>query len=244
MIHPHKNINLHEVKKFSENAHEWWNETGPYQPLHQLNILRISYLKKLFMQHFHQSSGSSFPLKDLEILDVGCGGGLIAEPLSRLGARVTGIDPSSENISIAKDHAAQFGLDILYSSCLLEDFNDNKTYPVVLALEVLEHVPNPAAFIAAAAEKTAPGGLCVVATLNRTWRSYLQGIVGAEHILQWVPKGTHQWSKFLKPAELYHHFKNAGFQDVSCQGVTFSPMKNDWVLSDTLEVNYMAYAVK
>ena len=243
MIHPHKDINLDEVQKFAANAHEWWNEMGPYQPLHKLNIIRISYLKDLLIQHFKQKKGPT-PLKNLEILDIGCGGGLVAEPLCRLGAHVTGIDPSPENIMVAKEHASLFGLDILYSACSVEELKDNKTYQIVLALEVLEHTPNPAQFIAAMAEKVAPGGLCIVATLNRTWRSYLQGIVAAEHILQWVPKGTHNWSKFLKPAELYHHFMNSGFQEVSCQGLTFSPLKNDWFLSDTLEVNYMAYAVK
>ncbi len=238
------NIDIHEIKKFSDNAHTWWDEGGPYQALHKLNIIRLSYLKTILARHFHQTE-KDLPLKDLKILDIGCGGGLVAEPLCRLGAQVTAIDPSPENILIAKEHAKHFGLsDIFYSTSTLEDFNDHKTYDVVLALEVLEHTPNPGAFLTACFEKTAPGGLCIVATLNRTLRSYLEGIIAAEHILKWLPKGTHHWSNFLKPSELYHLFRNAGFQNVSFQGISFSLLKNEWELSDTLQINYMAYAIK
>ena len=243
MIKPNNNIDLNEVKKFSDNAQDWWNETGSYQSLHKLNMIRLSYLKSLLMQHFHKKP-DALPLKNLTILDVGCGGGLVCEPLSRLGASVTGIDPSPENTSIAKDHARHFGLDILYSTCTLEDLQDQKTYDVVLALEVLEHIPNPADFLALCFEKTSPGGLCIVATLNQTLRSYLEGIIAAEYVLKWLPKGTHHWSNFLKPAELFHLFKKAGFQDASFKGVHFSPLKNEWSLSDTLEINYMGYAIK
>lgn len=244
MIKPTNNLNLNEVQKFSDNAQEWWNESGPYQSLHKINIARLSYIKELLITHFKLDQNSPLPLSDLSILDVGCGGGLISEPLSRLGASVTGVDPSPENISIAKDHAAQFALDILYSSCTLEDLKDQRTYQVVLALEVLEHVPNPEAFLSLCFEKTAPGGLCIIATFNRTLKSYLEGIIAAEYILKWVPKGTHHWSHFLKPAELYHLLKKVGFQDVSFKGLNFSILKNEWALSDTLEVNYMGYALK
>lgn len=243
MIKPNNNIDLNEVQKFSDNAQEWWNESGPYHSLHKINITRLSYIQNLLVQHFGLENKTP-SLKNLNILDVGCGGGLIAEPLSRLGASVMGIDPSDENISIAKEHASTFGLDILYSPCSLEDLKDQRTYDVVLALEVLEHVPNPEAFVSLCSEKVAPGGIFIIATLNRTLRSYLEGIIAAEYVLKWVPKGTHSWSHFLKPAELYHLLKKSGFQDVSFKGVHFSVLKNEWTLSDTLEVNYMGYATK
>lgn len=243
MIKSNKNLDINEINKFSDNAKEWWNEKGPYHSLHKLNFIRLVYIKNTLENHFKRKN-LTHPLKDLSILDVGCGGGLICEPLRRLGAIPVGVDPSAENISVAKEHAACFGLEILYIASSLEDLNDQKTYDVVLALEVLEHVPNPKEFLLRCFEKTNPGGLCIVATLNRTLQSYLQGIIAAEHILKWVPKGTHQWSKFLKPSELYHLFKDAGFKDASFQGVSFLPLKNDWILSKTLEINYMGYAIK
>ncbi|MFN7662290.1 MAG: bifunctional 2-polyprenyl-6-hydroxyphenol methylase/3-demethylubiquinol 3-O-methyltransferase UbiG [Alphaproteobacteria bacterium] len=243
MITPHKNMHIHEVEKFENLAHQWWDESGPYQSLHALNFVRLGYIRNLLLSYF-KLTPSKTPLKNLHILDIGCGGGLMAEPLCRLGASVTAIDPGKENIATAKAHAHHFGLNIFYSQSTLEDFNDHKTYDVLLALEVLEHIPNPQAFLKECLQKTKPQGLCIVATLNRTWRSYLQGIIAAERLLKWVPQGTHQWSSFLKPSELYHHFSNAGFSDVKFQGISFSILKNEWVLSDTLEVNYMAYGIQ
>ncbi|MDC0348836.1 bifunctional 2-polyprenyl-6-hydroxyphenol methylase/3-demethylubiquinol 3-O-methyltransferase UbiG [Alphaproteobacteria bacterium] len=244
MAESKNNLSLQEVEKFSQKSSEWWNESGPYKPLHELNITRVSYIKNILGSHFKRTFENETPLKKINVLDIGCGGGLISEPLCRLGASVTGIDPSPENIQIAKEHSNAFLLDIRYSNCLIENLDDRKTYDAVLSLEVLEHVPNPEQFVRTCFEKVSPGGILILSTLNRTLQSYLKGIVAAEYILKWVPKGTHSWSQFLKPCELHQLLKKAGCSDVSFQGISFSPLKNEWHLSDTLEINYFATAKK
>jgi 2-polyprenyl-6-hydroxyphenyl methylase/3-demethylubiquinone-9 3-methyltransferase len=244
MAESKNNLSLQEVEKFSQKSAEWWNESGPYKPLHKLNITRISYIKNILGSHFKRTFGNEIPLKDINVLDVGCGGGLISEPLCRLGASVTGIDPSPENIKVAKEHANNFLLDVQYNSCLIEHLDDRKTYDAVLSLEVLEHVPNPEQFVRTCFEKVSPGGILILSTLNRTLQSYLKGIIAAEYVLKWVPKGTHNWSQFLKPSELHQFLKKTGCSDVSFQGISFSPLKNEWYLSDTLEINYFATAKK
>ena len=232
----HSTLDETEVAHFSALAHQWWDEAGPYKILHEINPVRIDFIR--------QSLGlASFA--GLRILDIGCGGGLVSEPLARLGAHVTAIDASEENIAVAKAHAAAHGLTIAYHQGGPESLlADGKTFDLVLAMEVIEHVSDPAAFMDACAALTSPEGHLVMCTLNQTVASYLLGIVAAENVLGWVPKGTHQWRKFVRPRVLQKWLLERGFEGQSFKGMSYHILKNKWSLSDDLSVNYFVCAYR
>ena len=256
----HKNISNTideaEIEKFSKIADEWWSETGKFKPLHKFNPCRISYIiEQLTQLNTHKTDygcltspsaedkNSYLPLKNLQILDVGCGGGLLCEPLSRLGADVVGIDAGEKNIKAAKIHAN--GLKIDYRSQDVEELaKTSEKFDVVLAMEVAEHVLDVKKFLFAAKSCLKPGGLMFVATLNRTAKSYLKAILGAEYILRWLPIGTHNWKKFLKPSEIHHHISNdtdndSGLELVDLSGFSYNLLKDEWKKSEDLSVNYV-----
>ena len=224
-------LNLSEINHFRSLADHWWDETGPFSMLHQLNPLRIQYIKDAFKGD----------LRGLKILDVGCGGGLLAEPLARLGAEVTGLDAVSENIKVASLHAKEEGLSIHYVASSLEDYlkESSLKFDVVLALEILEHVENPKYFLETCASALKQEGSLFVSTFHRTLKSYVLGIVMAEYILKWVPKKTHHWTQFLKPSEIYEALRSEGFAFADLVGVTYDLWTSVWKLSSDVRVNYM-----
>lgn len=226
-----------EIAKFSAMAGDWWDETGKFRPLHQLNPIRLAYIRDTAMVHF----GHPATLEGLSLLDIGCGGGLIAEPLRRLGAVVTGIDASERNIGVANYHAEQMGLTIDYRfSTAEETAASGEKYDIVLALEIIEHVADVDAFLLTLHDLVKPGGLLFVSTLNRTFKSLLMAKIGAEYILRWVPIGTHDWNKFLEPAEIILPLANYGFTHLDTSGIIFRPTKQAWSLSKTdTDVNYI-----
>ena len=227
-----------EINHFAKDSKSWWEESGPFKPLHKLNPARLSFITDQICTHFGRNSTAASPLKGLDILDIGCGGGLICEPLARLGGNVTGVDADPQAIDVAKDHAAQKDLSITY---LNEDLqNIKQQYDVVLALEILEHVSDDPLFIGQCAATFKPGGIMIFATLNRTIKSMALGVIAAEHILRWVPKGTHSWRKFVKPSELTRHARQHALHPVNLSGIVYTPLKDEFHLSDTdLDMNYM-----
>lgn len=237
-------IDLRELEKFEKDAAQWWDESGPQKALHHFNLVRTHFVKDLLATHFGKNPSARYPLEGLRILDAGCGGGLLTEPLYRLGATVKGIDPVETGIQVAKTHADIFLLDIDYEVASIETLPTDTTYHSIIALEVLEHVINPQLFIKECYQRLMPGGILIVSTLNRTVRSYIEGILGAEYVLKWVPPGTHQWNKFLKPFELHKALKQTGLMDIAFQGIRYQPLKDAWVLCDSLEVNYFAHATR
>jgi len=239
-----KSIDKSEVEKFSNMADQWWDTKGKFAPLHKFNPVRIKYIKERCIEHFAKKDGE-MPLKGLNILDIGCGGGLLSEPLCRLGASMTSIDAGDKNIKIAATHAAQAGLKINYMCTSAEALaTQDKRYDVVLNMEVIEHVADVTSFMKASCKLVKPGGMMIVATLNRTVKSYALAIIGAEYILRWLPKGTHSWEKFLKPSEIEAYLSDGGLNLQKIQGVSYNPLSNDWSLSSDINVNYMLLAVK
>lgn len=237
-------IDPNEVKKFSAMADQWWDLHGKFKPLHKFNPTRVSYIAQKAAQHFGTDVNFD-PLKGLKLLDVGCGGGLLSEPMRRLGAEVTGIDASEKNIGIASLHAQQTGLNIDYHCASVEALAaGSEQFDIVLTMEVVEHVADVESFLKGCAKLVKPGGLLFVATLNRTLKSYALAIVGAEYVLRWLPRGTHQWEKFLKPSEIEPHLSAAGVMLRELQGVSFNPLHDRWHLSPDLAVNYMMLGVK
>jgi len=235
-------IDPKEVAQFSRLADSWWDTDGVFKPLHRLNPARIRYLRDHLFDHFDRSQSAN-PLDGLRILDIGCGGGLVAEPLTRLGASVVGLDPSEENITAAKSHAERMGLSIDYRAETAEALAaQNITFDVVLALEVVEHVADVDSFVATCAQLTRPGGATFFATLNRTVPGYLLGIVAAERILRWLPAGTHQWSKFLRPAELVRMGRRHGLTVRDISGLSYRLLSGEWELSRDLSVNYLVFS--
>ena len=230
-------IDQEEINHFQKLANTWWDEEGPYKSLHQLNPLRLSYIKDHILKHFQKDLDACNPLKGLSILDIGCGGGLLCEPLTRLGAKVKGIDATSETIEVAKLHSSQMDLKIEYECSSAE--KQQGTYDVVLCMEIVEHVADLSHFIKVSSQLVRPGGLIFLSTLNRTWKSYIFGIVAAEYILRWVPKGTHQWEKFVKPKELKEHLTQNNISPLEETGVILDPLKGIWTLSPRQGVNYM-----
>jgi 2-polyprenyl-6-hydroxyphenyl methylase/3-demethylubiquinone-9 3-methyltransferase len=234
-------IDAQEIHAFEQVAGEWWNLDGPFKPLHQLNPVRMQYILEVCQRYGGQPPENL--LKGCHILDVGCGGGLAAEPLAQLGAMVTAIDAGAEAIAVAQEHARSQNLNIDYrcgeASNLLQEAN---RFDVITALEIAEHVADVPAFIATLAALLKPGGLLVLSTLNRTVLSYMLGIIAAEYVLRWVPKGTHQWDKFLKPHELAGHLRNAGLSVQEVKGLTFNPLSLSWHLSSHIDVNYFMVA--
>lgn len=238
-------IDAAEVAKFSALADRWWDARGPFRPLHKFTPVRMRYIRDRLTAHFGRDPRAPRPLAGLKVLDVGCGGGLVSEPLARLGATVTGIDASRPNIEAARLHAADLAFAIDYRHAAAEDLAEaGEQYDAVLALEIVEHVADPDAFLAALARLVRPGGAAVVATLNRTSRSYLLAIIGAEYVLGWLPRGTHDWNRFMKPAELVSGLDRVGLATTDQTGVCYAPLADEWRLCDDRGVNYMVVAVR
>jgi 2-polyprenyl-6-hydroxyphenyl methylase/3-demethylubiquinone-9 3-methyltransferase len=234
-----------EVAKFTALADTWWALEGPFRPLHKFNPIRIDILTRRLAAHFGRDAAAERPFEGLSLLDVGCGGGLIAEPMARLGFSVTGIDASEKNVGIAADHAARMRLAIDYRAARPEDVADlREGFDAVLALEVVEHVADRALFLTAAAKPLKSGGLMALATLNRTMKSLILAKIGAEYVVRWLPVGTHDWRDFVKPSELAADLTSAGLARASFVGLSYAPLADAWAESRDLAVNYMAFAVK
>jgi len=231
-------INKKEIEKFSKIASEWWNPEGKFKPLHKFNPIRIKYIKENIVKSFKLDS-SVKPLKKINILDIGCGGGLLSEPMCRLGANVVGIDASDKNISIAKFHAKKNKLKIDYISASPETLKTKKKFDVILNMEIIEHVDDIDFFIKKSSELLKKNGLMFVATLNKTLKSYVFAIVGAEYILKWLPIGTHDWDKFVVPEDLVKICKNNELLLEKIDGMNFNLIKNEWNLSSDNSVNYI-----
>lgn len=232
-----------EIAKFSAMAEAWWDPHGDFKPLHILNPTRIAFIRDLATRHFGRDAESEAPLEGLTLCEIGCGGGLLTEPMRSLGAEVTGIDPSARNIGIARSHAEAGGIKITYLQCAAEDMVERReSFDIVLAMEVVEHVANVDMFIASCAQLVKPGGLMFLATLNRTAKAFAFAIVGAEYVMRWLPRGTHDWRKFVKPSELAHPLRRAGLSIERLTGVTYNPLAGRWSLSRDLDVNYMLAA--
>ncbi len=234
-----------EVARFGRLAQDWWDERGPFKPLHQINPTRLLYIRDRLCGHFGRDPKSPGSLKGLSILDIGCGGGLVAEPLSRLGAAVTGIDPAPETIAAARAHAQGAGLEIAYDATTAEALVDAKRrFDAVLLLEVVEHVRDVPPFLKRIAPLVAEGGVMILSTLNRTFKSYALAIVGAEYILRWLPMGTHQWDRFVTPAELKTALSGAGLAPADMTGMVYDPLGDRWRLAADTDVNYLATATR
>ena len=238
-------IDRSEVEQFSRLAERWWDERGPMAMLHKFNPVRLAYIRDQVSTHYGRDPKRLSCLNGLRILDIGCGGGILSEPLARLGAQVVGADPSEANIAVAKKHAAQADLKIDYRAVTAEALADRgERFDVVLALEVGEHVADVGLFVARCAEMVRPNGLMIAATINRTMKSFALAIVGAEYVLRWLPRGTHKWDKFVTPAELEAGMRKAGLSVVDERGVVYRMMADSWALSDDMDVNYMLTAAR
>lgn len=235
-----------EIAKFDAMAEEWWDPNGKFKPLHMLNPCRLDYINAQIRTEFGSDPKSLRPYEGLDLLDIGCGGGLLSEPMARLGAKVTGVDAAARNIPVARRHAEISGLDIEYLHATAEELaGEGRTFDVVLNMEVVEHVPDPGEFLRVCGALLRPDGLMVCSTINRTARSFALAIVGAEYVLRWLPKGTHDWNKFIKPSELFGHLRNASFDPVDSKGFVFNPLRWEWSLSSSdLAVNYVTASVK
>ncbi len=231
-------INKEEILKFSKMADEWWDPEGKFKPLHNFNPVRIKYIKSSILSNFNKRN-SDLPLKGIEILDIGCGGGLLSEPMQRLGAKVTGIDASKKNIAIAKIHAKKNNLKIKYINSSPEKLKIKKKFDVILNMEIIEHVDDIDLFIKKSSELLKKNGLMFIATLNKTLKSYFFAIIGAEYILRWLPMGTHDWNKFVKPLELTKLCKTHSLKLEGLDGVKFNPILNEWKISRDNSVNYI-----
>ena len=235
-------INKEEIQKFSALADEWWDVEGKFKPLHMFNPTRIEYILNLCSSRYKVNR--DLPLKNLKILDIGCGGGLISEPMCRLGAEVTGIDASLKNINVAKTHAYKNELKIEYLNKSPEQMNQKEKFDVVLSLEVVEHVENLDLYLKACSNLLKKDGMMFTATINRTLNSYIKAIIGAEYILKWLPIGTHDWNKFLKPEDLEKKLNKLGFLTKDISGLSFNPFLKKWKRTKDLSVNYIMSAVK
>ncbi|WP_029353655.1 bifunctional 2-polyprenyl-6-hydroxyphenol methylase/3-demethylubiquinol 3-O-methyltransferase UbiG [Bosea sp. 117] len=236
-------VDPREVAQFAALAAEWWNPRGKMSVLHRFNPVRLAYLREKLIAHFGRDARAIRPLEGLRLIDIGCGGGLLSEPLARMGAEVVGIDPAERNVGVARTHAEQSGVEIDYRATTAEAMADaGERFDVVLAMEVVEHVADVGLFIRRAAEMVKPGGLMCAATLNRTGRSFALAIVGAEYVLGWLPRGTHDWNKFVTPEELQGALEAGGLNIVDRAGVVFNPLTGEWRQAEDLSVNYMMLA--
>ncbi len=243
--HPTETADAAEVARFTAIADEWWDPAGKFRPLHQLAPVRLGFIRTRAVAHFGLDPASAEPFKGLRVLDVGCGGGLISEPMARLGARVTAIDAGAENIETARMHSESVGLDIDYRHVLPEDLAGvGDTFDMVVNLEVVEHVADLDAFLMATAAMVRPGGAMVLSTLNRTLKSLALAKVMAEYVLRWLPVGTHDWKKFVRPSELTHGLGRAGMRVTALSGMGYDPIADEWRSTSDLDVNYLAFAVK
>jgi 2-polyprenyl-6-hydroxyphenyl methylase / 3-demethylubiquinone-9 3-methyltransferase len=234
-----------EVEKFERIAAEWWSADGKFRPLHKFNPVRLGYIRDVVVKHFARDPKAGKPFTGLRLLDIGCGGGILCEPMARLGAEVVGIDPSATNIEVARLHAAKSNLAIDYRATTAEALGGaGEKFDIVLAMEVIEHVTDIDAFIAAAAALMKPGALFFVATINRTAKAFALAIVGAEYVLRWLPRGTHDYSKLVRPCELEAALQAAGLATVEQTGVRYSPLSDRWSRTSDLDVNYMIVAEK
>ena len=236
-------INKKEIEKFTKIAEEWWDPEGQFKPLHNFNPIRISYIKENIIKTFSLRRRDKI-LSGIKILDIGCGGGLLSEPMSRLGAEVYGIDASKKNIEVAKLHARKNGLNIKYFCSSPEKFKKNLKFDVILNMEIIEHVEDEVLFLKSCSKLLKKDGIMFVATLNKTLKSYLFAIIGAEYILKWLPIGTHEWEKFIKPEKLIDLSKRFGLSLIDLKGVKFNLIKNNWNLSSDKSVNYIAKFIK
>ena len=232
-------INKKEIEKFSKIADEWWDTEGKFKPLHKFNPLRINYIKKKVIAHFNIKS-EFLPLKNIELLDIGCGGGLLSEPMCRLGAKVTAIDASQKNINVASYHSNKNNLKINYFCSSPEKINLNKKFDVILNMEIVEHVDDLNFFLKKSTQLLKKNGLMFVATLNKTLKSYMFAIIGAEYVLKWLPIGTHDWNKFVKPKDLIFIGKKNNLKLIKTDGVSFNIFKNEWLISSDESVNYIS----
>ena len=236
-------INKKEIDKFSKIAEDWWNPEGKFKPLHQFNPERIKYIKDNTIKHFNLTNKDK-PFKNLNILDIGCGGGLLSEPMSRLGGNVTGIDASEKNIKIAKLHAKKNELKINYLNVTPENLKDFEKFDIILNLEIIEHVNDVNLYIKSCHKLLKKNGIMFTATLNRSLMSYIKAIIGAEYILRWLPIGTHDWNKFIKPEELEKILFAKNFKTIDIKGLEFNPFINKWKKSNNLSVNYIFCSAK
>ncbi|MDC0525183.1 bifunctional 2-polyprenyl-6-hydroxyphenol methylase/3-demethylubiquinol 3-O-methyltransferase UbiG [Pelagibacteraceae bacterium] len=237
-------INKEEIQKFSKLADEWWDVNGKFKPLHMFNPIRLEYIAYNIRQHFKIKGNEINFLKGVSILDIGCGGGLISEPMTRLGGDVTGIDASEKNIKVAKIHSLKNKLKINYLNTSPELLDSKEKFDVILNLEVVEHVSDVSLYIKSCYNLLKEGGIMFTATLNRSLMSYLKAIIGAEYILRWLPVGTHDWNKFLKPEELLKLLQNENFYTLDIKGLEFNPILSKWKKSNNLSVNYIITSSK
>ncbi|CAM8670812.1 UbiG 2-polyprenyl-3-methyl-5-hydroxy-6-metoxy-1,4-benzoquinol methylase [Paracoccaceae bacterium] len=235
-----------EVAKFEAMAAEWWDPNGKFKPLHLMNPCRLDYITSQIAAEFDRNLAGPAPFAGLRILDIGCGGGLLSEPMARLGATVVGADAAPRNIPVAQVHAEQSGLSIDYRHTTAEDLAAaGEQFDVVLNMEVVEHVADPLAYLTACQQLLKPGGLMICSTLNRNTKSFLMAIIGAEWVMRWLPKGTHDWAKFITPDELYGLIRQAGLDPVDKKGMVFNPVSWRWAVSDRdLSVNYVTASIK
>ena len=237
-------INNEEIQKFSKLADEWWDVKGKFKPLHMFNPIRIEYIKEKIINHFEINDKKADILEGLTVLDIGCGGGLISEPMARLGASVTGIDASKKNIQVAKIHAQNNKLNINYKQNSPEQLDETYKFDIILNLEIVEHVDNVNLYIKSCYKLLKKNGLMFTATINRSFISYIKAIIGAEYILRWLPVGTHEWNKFIKPEELEKILTDQKFFTIDLKGLEFNPIFNKWKKSDNLSVNYIICSSK
>ena len=237
-------INKEEIQKFSELADEWWDVNGKFKPLHMFNPVRIEYILEQIRKHFKLDKEKKILLENLEILDIGCGGGLISEPMARLGGNVTGIDAGEKNINIASLHSKESNLKIRYLENSPEQLKEKEKFDIILNLEIVEHVENLDLYLQSCHDLLKRNGLIFTATINRTLISYIKAIIGAEYVLRWLPIGTHDWNKFVKPEELQKKLTDKKFTTNNIKGLEFNPIFNKWKQSDNLSVNYIICSFK
>ena len=237
-------VNKTEIEKFSKLAKDWWNPKGKFKPLHLFNPARIKFIKEKLISHFKLLPNDEKPLKKLKILDIGCGGGLLCEPLSRLGAEMTGIDPSNDSVEVAKLHAKEMNLDIKYVHCSPENLNPNYKFDAILNMEVVEHVSNTNLFIKNCSKLIKKNGIMFVATINKNLKSYIFAILGAEYILKWLPIGTHDWNKFLTPQDLEIITSRNNFIADEVVGMKFNLFSKKWSRTNDSSVNYISTFLK